>query len=257
MGVLFNTPSIPDSIVQLDHDDFEYLKMLSLGSLGYPTINVELTDEQFNIIIKNAVQYLNTYAPRLETTFYSVQTYVGQVVLIDYPYINSILEVIASVDYLIGLGVPIQAIMKIPFSYAASCYPDYTQNFITNYASYDMAKRMFGLNISWELIQPNIVQLLPTPYMETTFGFVLTTNHKSDLSSLDDYEKLWLTKFCTARAKNIVGRIRSKYSGVSLPIGSLDSDGNALIAEAREEETALLEDLRSRRKFSESFITVG
>ena len=251
MGALFGP------ILQLDSDDLETFKSLVFSELGAPIINLEISDSQFITLISRGVQKLNIYAPKLVVQRRTVLPYTGQYLMLDYPKVNSVLNVIVSVDYLIGLGVPLEAIMKVPFSFTASRYPDIATEFATRFICYDFAKRMYGLDVSWELEHPNKVNLLPTPYMESVFGFILTVDHDTNLGSLTGFEREWLIIYTIAKTKTVIGRIRSKYSGVSLPVGSLDSDGQSMISEGREEEEALMEELVNYRKFAESYITTG
>lgn len=254
MGKLFPTDAVN---LALDESDYSELKSLVFGEFGWPKVNVELSDDMFTLVIKKALTYLNTYAPRLENEARLVQPDVSDYVLPQYERINSVLDVIVSIEYLIGLGLPPQAIMKIPMTYAAVNNTQFMDDFLVRYASFDMAKRMYGTTVSFELIFPNIIRILPVPYMETNFVFVITVGHKPDLSSLDEFELNWLIRFCTARTARVLGRIRSKYAGVTLPVGGLDTDGANLASEGKESEDALLEELKSRRKFPESMLDIG
>lgn len=63
-----------------------------------------------------------------------------------------------------------------------------------------------------------------------------------------DYEQ-WFRDFTVARAGQILGRKLRKFGGIPSPFGGkIDTDGEALRAEGKEEELRLLEDAKSFRR---------
>jgi hypothetical protein len=254
MGKLFKNSR---DIVDLDPDDFEELKSRVYSHFGKPSIVVELPEEAFQYALIRSVQMLNTYAPKLDRIFKSVQPNLGRYTIYEYERVNSVLDVYVSTDYLIGLGLPIQTLLGIPMSFAATHNPEKLTNFVSLFSAYDLAKRMFGVQPLAELIEPNIVELTPIPYTETRFCFCITVNHDKDLGSLSEYEIRWLTDFCTATTGKMIGQIRRKYDGVTLPVGTLSTSGSSIYTESLEWEKTLLEELKSRKKFPQAYITVG
>jgi hypothetical protein len=254
MGRLFKNAR---DVVDLDPDDFEELKNRVYSFYGKPSIVVELPDETFQNVIIKAVQQLNTYAAKIDRIFKSVQPNLGRYTIYEYERINSVLDVYVSTDYLIGLGLPFQSLLGIPMSFSATHNPEVLTNFVSLYSAYDVAKRMFGVQPIAELVEPNVVELTPIPYTETVFCFCITVNHDKDLGSLSEFEIRWLTDYCTATTGKIIGQIRRKYDGVTLPVGTLSTSGSSIYAESVEWEKALMEELKSRKKFAQTFITVG
>ena len=63
-------------------------------------------------------------------------------------------------------------------------------------------------------------------------------------SSINQPGRQWIRKFTSALAKELLGIIRSKYSGLPIPDAEVTLDGDALKAEGREEKTQLLEELK-------------
>lgn len=254
MGVMYNAI---DANIQLELDDFNELKQRVYSQFGWPTVAIEIGDDSFKYIIKKAISYLNTYSPREVLVSKTVRPYVTLYEMFDYPQVNGVLDVFVSVEYLIGLGLPIQTVLGVPMSLAASRNSQHLINFISMFQAYDVAKRMFGTKPHAELVRPNFVSINPAPFMETIFKFDLAVDHLPNLSSLNDYEINWLERFCQANVGKVLGQIRRKYSGVTLPVGALDASGNSLYAESVEMENALIEELKSRHKFPETFIAVG
>jgi len=63
-------------------------------------------------------------------------------------------------------------------------------------------------------------------------------------SSINQPGRQWIRKFTSALAKELLGIIRSKYSGLPIPDAEVTLDGDSLKAEGREEKTQLLEELK-------------
>lgn len=254
MGVLFKPTDIN---ISLEPDDFEELKNRIYNIFGYPLVAVELSNDALGYVIKRAVMYLNTYAPKMDYITKMVDTRDSEYVIHEYKQVNSVLDVYVSAEYLIGLGLPIQALLGTPMSFAASRNTAHLDNFISMFQAYEMAKRMFGTHPRAELVHPNIIRLTPRPFMNSIFKFVITVDHDLNLASLNEFEINWLVRFCQAGVGKVLGQIRRKYDGVTLPVGTLSNSGTAIYTESVETEKELIEELKNRRKFPETFITVG
>jgi hypothetical protein len=63
-------------------------------------------------------------------------------------------------------------------------------------------------------------------------------------SSINQPGRQWIRKFTSALAKELLGIIRSKYSGLPIPDAEVTLDGESLKTEGREEKTQLLEELK-------------
>ena len=63
-------------------------------------------------------------------------------------------------------------------------------------------------------------------------------------SSINAPGRQWIRKYTAAIAKELLGIIRSKYSGLPIPDAEVTLDGDSLKAEGREEKTQLLEELK-------------
>lgn len=254
MSILFNDT---DYNLNLSEEDFQELKKRAYSQFGWPTVAVELKDDNFKYIIKRGVMYLNTYAPKIDYISKTVYPYVTDYEILEYEKVTGFLDLYVSVEYLIGLGLPIQSLLGVPMSLAASRNSSHLINFVSLFANYDIAKRIFQTKPKVEHVRPNIGRINPAPYKEAIFKFVIAVDHDTDLSSLNDYEINWLERFCQANVGKVLGQIRRKYSGVTLPVGALDLSGQGLYAEAVQKEEELLKEIKLRHKFPQSFITIG
>jgi hypothetical protein len=257
LGNLFKTSDVNFG-VNLDADDLAILKRRVFADFGYPQVKVEIIDDQFMTIIHSAVEYINTYSPK----YSEIWKYITPLDT-DYYFdeldrdITSILDVYYTMDYHIMQGAPPQILFTDLATIRASQDATIMSEYVTQAAQYSLAKTVFGCRPSHYLIGPRTIRINPRPMMETMIILKITTDHDEDLGSLNEYEKNWLIKFCTARTARILGRIRSKFTGVTLPIGDLSSDGQALLTEGKDAEDKLVEELKTRHKFAESYILVG
>jgi hypothetical protein len=70
------------------------------------------------------------------------------------------------------------------------------------------------------------------PYGNLTYG------------QINSIARQWIRQFTLARAKELLGLIRSKFSTVPIPGGDLTLNGADLIAQGREEKAALKEEIK-------------
>ena len=63
-------------------------------------------------------------------------------------------------------------------------------------------------------------------------------------NSINQPGRQWIRKYTYAVAKELLGIIRSKYSGLPIPDAEVTLDGDSLKTEGREEKTQLLEELK-------------
>lgn len=245
------------SKIDIELDDFEEIKKRIFSELGFPRVNVEITDDQLKIMIKRAADILNTYSPRAVEIVKMVYPTMSDYTFEEFDKINAVIDVAVDMNYLITLGIPLTVLMRNPVAMYAARQPDVMADFISELASYDYVSRMFGLKACAEIIQPNIVRVNPLPMHESFFLFNMAVCHTRDLSSIDDYELNWLLKFCKAKCLQVIGIIRGKYSGVTLPIGDLSGNANTLYDEGKEAEKDLMDEIKKRRKFPKAAILAG
>jgi hypothetical protein len=68
---------------------------------------------------------------------------------------------------------------------------------------------------------------------------------KTSFCDLNDVSKTWVRKYMTALTKEVVARIRGKFKGKFVfPTAELDMEYESLLAEAKEEKSALITELK-------------
>lgn len=74
-------------------------------------------------------------------------------------------------------------------------------------------------------------------------------NAQTGIQHIDEGDTDWILNYTTARAKQILARVRGKFGGIPSPDGGVDpTDADGLLSEGREEQTNLEEELRKRRR---------
>jgi len=252
MGIFNKLPN-----VQLDNSDFEELKIRVLSEFGYPRVSVEITDENIMLAVKKTVDILNLYAPKIDYPRLQLFPRMSDYPLNDYPKINSIIDLYLDINYLIGIGIPWEILMRQPLSLAAKDDITVMTDYVSKFLQYDTVNKAFGLNFSKELIEPNILRITPTPMYTGLASAKIAIPHDNDLSSLGSFEINWFIQFVQCKVAKMLARVRGKFTGVQLAVGSLDTDAAALLTEADEKEKSLMEEIKSRYKFPESSLLIG
>ena len=93
----------------------------------------------------------------------------------------------------------------------------------------------------------NSIRISPTPNINGKQVIIYSVN-VYDISYLDQTGKEWVQKYQLQLSKQIIGRMRSKYSGVQTPLGTISTDGETLLNEQKEEIQQLEEKLKNRRE---------
>lgn len=105
----------------------------------------------------------------------------------------------------------------------------------------ELFQRMTSSEPSWEFGPDNTLQLYPVPRTSIGVG-VEYLQRKKDWNSVD----MWIKEYALALAKQMLGRIRSKFDRFVTPSGGVALDGPTLLSEGKEEKTALEEQLITR-----------
>lgn len=254
MGKLFSSNDID---INIPEDDFAELKNRTYRKFGWPKVNIEITNDDFIYIIKTGLMFLSTWVPKIVDIPLYVKAHQSVYNLTDYENINAILDVGVSTSYLIGMGVPMQALLPMPMSLAASNNISLVEDFMSLISAHNTAKQVFQVFPMPELRPPNQVIITPEPYMDDTWLLKVTLNHESNLGSLNKWEREWLIRYCQAGVGKFIGQIRRKYDGVQLPVGTLSGSGGSIFSESLEEEKSLMEELKIYKKMSEMYINIG
>ena len=224
----------------------DQLKDFVLLSLGAPTIDVELDEQQLDLVVKNTLKILEEYAPREFYNYYTFTTEAGKSIYEMPPDVGYIRNVFYRKSSQYGFSA--QDIGgSIPIEYF---YPGGSQSGVSGamidptqpiweragewqlYKSYErLYSKMSSTIGGWEFIGgykhvklypiPSIPQQVHVHYMQKCFDWQDVT--------------LAMQEGALAQAKKILGLIRRRYGNLPGPGGGAGSDGDAMYNEGREE----------------------
>lgn len=231
---------------------FANLRMHILYSLGYPLTRVELTEQHIDIAIIDALtRYYDRAAYDLDMRIVPV----GADNVVPIPQdINPIkIENVifnASVVDSFTRGMFVAGTEDALGKYVL---PQYSWNNLLD--QFDMVgyylflkrmedfKDLVGIERHWEILNGKIY-LFPVDAELEQIGIV----YRRVESDTEVETNVWIKDWALAKAKHMLGTIRSKMSGFTTAGGNIAADGDALKTEAKEEMTALLEQLNGLQK---------
>lgn len=227
----------------------DQLKTYILENLGHPLITVEITDSQLEICINDAVEYFTKYC--MQDQDFVAQNLSGYVENVGITLPGNITGIFALDDMSVSTYGDFNTLFSIPNSMLNSGmlsipYSDTGLGWI-NWELFqqnlDMMKRMLGGGFQFEYNPRNkILKLFPDPTKENLQGSIVFGVNVIRPETMQ-YGEEWVKKYSLALSKIIVGRVRSKYSGVQLlGGGNLDT---SILEEGKSERDQLMNDLRA------------
>lgn len=120
----------------------------------------------------------------------------------------------------------------------------------------DLTYQMTGKGFEWEY-NPRTKLLVLNPDPLTYFHLTPETEYNGNegcwiivecfclAPEQQNYGEVWVKKMTLAKAKTMLGTIRTTYSGINLP-GGAQLNGETLLNQGKEEQEALREDLLKR-----------
>ena len=231
--------------------NIQQLKDWMLVRLGYPLLNVELTDSQLNACIADGIALYSKYAYTPEkylivnTKFY--KPHVG----IDLHGYNimSVKDIALQRDNLFGLAGndmffgPYayfgQGVGSPGFGLGNQSYVGSWTTFHNIHEWFDVAKRLMG-QIDWQYDKSTqTLVLMPEPKQSGDNFILLTVNQQPPIEEY--YGNEYCRRIIISYAKILLGTVRKKFSSIQLiGGGSIDT---SIGDEGKEELQAALEDL--------------
>ncbi len=231
--------------------------------LGYPTITPELTDDQLNDTINDALEEFTEYAAQDKKYFaLDLRDY-----LPDKGYIMP--TEVQSITNLYDQGVNGNTQGGInPFSLQ---YMAMNGGFVPNPFSglgarsgwfdyhlalswIDLSYQMSGKGFEWDYNpRTRLLKLYPDPIKyfrmdlsdDNRWGHHIIVECYCLRPEEQNYGETWVKRMALAKAKILIGNIRSTFTGISL-VGGGSVDGQQILQQGISERDALRDDLRAR-----------
>lgn len=103
---------------------------------------------------------------------------------------------------------------------------------------------LFGSGLNWQYYAANKTLFL---YASNAGAVNISLAVRPAVADIASENTGSFMKLATAKTKEILGRVRSKYKGVEIPGGTLDIDGDTLLAESEREISEVLEMFKEKR----------
>lgn len=216
--------------------------------LGYPVVQIEMTDEHVTDAIDTA---LDTYAATVGVKKIFVITASNGVSTYD---LSNITQGPGgdplNIDDVIDLQyVPTTDVAYYGYGmYEVPGYP--FNNLINNAADYDNIRRnvetsrqLFGAVVDWQYDRVARKLYLKLPESSATVSIEYTNGDRLTVDDIKASHKSVFFDLCVAYAKKTLGLIRRKYEGAKLPGGEVKLDGQALYDEGDKAVTEISDKL--------------
>lgn len=224
------------------YDTLENIKSSILFELGYPFLRVELTDDILEYIINKQMFYYASYVPYIKTiTLTNTQT------------TNNIKLEDDENRQIIGIGMVLTQTMLNNQMFIPSVsirsgndlrklQEDLKIRIISQQLTELVIKDFFGVVYSYRF-NPSTQTLTCSPQINGKIYISYYTTYK-DISEIKVSGQKWIFRYSLQLQKQQLGRLRSKYSGINTLIGQLNTDGETLLNESKEEISILEEELK-------------
>lgn len=229
------------------------IKNLILTEFGYPTLRVELTDDQLNFCIMKQLTEYQSYRPKIKYTTLDIKTNQSEYTVQDLEN-----ETVTG----IGLCIIPELFNNNSLDYSKMMlfsYMNHPENSILNSVE-GYRIRINMLSLTETIIEGYKTRYLIRFYPEKSMfhiepipkssgvGYITYFTNYHDISEVDQLGKEWVQDRQKQEQKLILGRIRSKYNGVYTPQGAINTDGQQLISEQTQEIQNLKQRLSKRRE---------
>ena len=225
-----------------------------LHMLGAPVVRIELDEQNVDFCIDQALKIVEDYAPREYFQYYTFQTNPGQSVYEMPPEVGFVRNVHYKEHGTFAFQASdLDGAIPIEYFYPGGAYSSIQGGLIDPiqpiwgrmgewvlYKQYEQMYSRVASNIGgWEFLgSQRHIKLYPIPYKMQT----VMVNY---IQKMKDWEEVTqsMQEGALTYAKEILGRVRSKYASPPGPGGGMQLDGQQLLQEAKEEREKWKEDL--------------
>lgn len=223
---------------------FDYVRTM----LGDGMVEVELDPKHMEIALDRALTRLRQRSSGAVEESYMFLELMQDVN--EYRLPNEIVEVQSIFRRAVGSrsGLGAGGTLFEPFNLAYTNSYLLTGSMMGGLATYELfagyqklVGRMFGAYIEFNWNPTNhILTILQRPFAQGEQVLLRTQNFRPDFVLLQDlYAKQWIYDYTLSTSKMMLGQARSKFGAIAGPGSPITLNGTALIAEAKEELTAL------------------
>lgn len=235
----------------------EQVKDFIMLSLGAPVVDLELDIQQLDLCVDYALQMFEYYAPREYFSYYTFRTVAGQSVYSLPPDIGYVRHVFfrETSQYLFS-AADLGGTIPLDYFYPGGSYSSGSAGLInaftpvfgrvsdwTLFKSYEQQFSKYSSAIGgWEFVDDySNIKLYPVPYLCVEV-IVHYLQKNKDWACVNPA----MMKGSLAWAKQILGRIRSKFKNIPGPQGGIVLDGDQLLQEGIQEWKEFMDEIVTR-----------
>lgn len=234
----------PDHAAQVnDLMDEDQLKQWILRRFGAPFLKVEISADQLQDAINDAKRWFSAKKGVKKQAVMQVLTSKNAYLLPD--IVDTVIDVafpVAPLDFSLVFSPFMLIDEKVPYDTFAAPGQIGLYSSLTQTLQYiETAKRILGADPDWRQ-EDRFLYIFPVP--QNSGGMIIFfKSNKFTIEQLNERDFNLIQRYALARAKLDIGRIRSKYDGYPTASGSVQLDGDKLLAEAEKELMALDEEI--------------
>jgi hypothetical protein len=239
-----------------------------LTNLGYSGVDVELEDSDITNVIRQALRVYSRNRPRrfMRALAVTNTTQKYELAAADHPGLVGVTDVSFIVDSVQDNADPFN--VEDNTLLGLTTFGGETFGEIAMRRQYvEDSRRVVSSEPEWhaqweldETVSPAVNKYylyisVPATASGTKCSYTWTqaytpdNNAQTGMQNIPQSDVDWVMAMVTAKAKRILSKIRGKFSGIPNPDGSESPvDFSELASEGQEEETTLMEELRSRRR---------
>jgi len=216
-----------------------------LARLGHPVVRVELTDFQIKTAIDESITNLDYHAPMWAMQMATFRTTAGQNRYLLPMHIAYNLNYVVYKKSLLSIqnmAGTLEFDFFIKYFQDNFLFSDFAvADFYLMQSHLEMIRKVLGQEGGWDVINGNVLQLYPTPVLDTQD--VILVYRALDSGTMHPYYKNWIQRYALAVSKGILGGIRGKYKTLPSPGGGAQLNGEVLSQESEKEKEKLKEEL--------------
>jgi hypothetical protein len=223
----------------------ETIRAYMLGSLGYPTVKVELTDFNIKQSIDEAVTFMTYHAPLWTNQFLVFDASAGCNMYELPQHVLNNLEYVVYKKSLLSIQAQSNTLefdFFIKYFQDNFLFSDFSVGeFYMLQSHMEQIRKILSQEGTWDVIDNKYLQLQPFP--ATTPDPVIVIYRAISSDTIHPMYRNWIQRYATAKAMTILGRVRGKYSSLPGPGGGAVLDGKELREEGKTEMDELRQEL--------------
>lgn len=230
------------------YSNIDELKEQILFELGYPVLRVELLPEQISYCINKQMKVYATYLPFRKHTVVTLPEEVSTFQIHDDENRNILGIGLILTPTMISNNIVFPPTLVNRSMYHAGLIDDLKIRIIT-YQTYELIIEDFlRRRYEFRFNQTNNT-IEQKPSIKGTVYVEYYTDYKT-INEIPRSGQEWVFKYQLQLCKQMIGRLRSKYSGLTTVIGNIETDGQTLL----QEQQSTLDQLEQEIKLSSELL---